>query len=77
MTILASFDMFIVRIELDSAMYSTELLSSFRFWFRFAGTLGVLKGVFSYLNCCDVKCYITTSITFPCREESKSTWINR
>ena len=78
MTILASFDMFIVKIEFDSAMHSTDLLSSFRFWFRCARTLGVLRGVFSYFNCCDLKYYITTTITsFSCREECKSTWINR
>ena len=40
MTILASFNMFIVRIEFDSAMHSTDLLSSFRVSFRFAGTIG-------------------------------------
>ena len=49
--------------------------TSFRFWFRCAGFLGVLRGVFSYFNCCDLK-VITTTITFRCREESKSTWIN-
>ena len=78
MTILASLDMFIVRIQFDSTMHSTDLLSSFRF--RSAGTLGVLGGVyyiFSYLNRGDLKYYITSAITFPCREESKSAWINR
>ena len=77
MTILASFDLFIVRIEFDSAMHSTDLFSSFRFWFRCAGTLGVSKGLFSYFSCCDLKYYMTTTITFPVREENKSTWINR
>ena len=41
MTILASFDMF-VRIEFDSAKHSTDLLSSFRVWFRRARSLGVV-----------------------------------
>ena len=40
MTIVASFNMFIVRIEFDSAMHSTDLLSLFSVWFRFAGAIG-------------------------------------
>ena len=74
MTILASFEMFIVRIEFDSGIRAAFCrLSLFRFWFRCAGTLGVLRGAFSHFDCCDLKYYITATTTFPCREESKYT----
>ena len=76
MIVLASFDIFINRIEFDSAVNSTDLLSSLR-RFGCAGTFGVLRDVFSYLKCFYLKYYITTTITFPCLEEIKSSWINR
>ena len=50
MRILASFDMFILRIIFDSSLHSADLLSSFSFGLDAPELWGFLGVQFSYFN---------------------------